>query len=73
MSEETIKIKFLSKKKFKKYVDSGCSECPMCGCDQIEGGDINVDSGTCSQEMYCTECDAEWYDVYKIVSVQIGG
>jgi len=39
--------------------------CPFCGCDQIEGGFIEVMGRDAQQEVHCTECNAAWTEVYR--------
>ena len=55
----------------KEYVQSGGCRCPFCGSQDIEGGDREIDDGVAQQEMYCTECDGEWIDVYHLVGIKV--
>lgn len=52
-----------------KYLEEP-SKCPYCGFDQIEGGDLNFETGSLSQEIRCNACDKGWYDVYKLVTIE---
>lgn len=43
------------------------SKCPKCMSDDgIEGGSVEIDAGTATQECWCGECGAEWTDIYKL-------
>ena len=55
--------------KVKPYIDHGGVECPFCYSGNIEGGQVEVDAGTAHQPMRCTDCDAEWNDVYELKTV----
>jgi len=54
----------------KEYVDAGGGFCPNCRSDQIEGDSVDFDGRYCSQRMSCLECDAVWFDVYTLSSVE---
>jgi hypothetical protein len=54
----------------KEYVDAGGGFCPSCRSEQIEGDSVDFDGGYCTQRMWCLECDAVWYDVYTLSSVE---
>lgn len=38
------------------YVAAQGLKCPFCGADDIEGGGLNVEGGSCSQEVWCRVC-----------------
>lgn len=60
------------RKKEKEYVKNGGTNCPVCGeSDGVIGHDIEVDSGGANQHCTCDLCGADWYDMYKLDSVQI--
>lgn len=46
------------------------SDCLMCG-GLVEGDSINVEGNEVSQLISCTECGAEYHDIYKLKSVEI--
>lgn len=53
------------------YLQRRGTGCPFCGPDEdIEGGSIEVESGTCSQRIYCLNCYTLWYDCYTLTSVE---
>lgn len=39
--------------------------CPHCGGHEVEGYDVIVDDGFCSQEKACRLCGARWSDMYR--------
>lgn len=54
-----------------QYVQGGGKACPVCGsADGIEGGEINIDAGGASQEIYCSLCESAWTDVYALVAYE---
>ncbi|PTC00390.1 hypothetical protein C9975_07805 [Thalassospira xiamenensis] len=48
------------------YVACGGSRCPYCLGDMIDGDSITVDGGQAFQPVSCTDCLAEWTDVYSL-------
>ena len=48
------------------YVAHGGNRCPFCGSEEIEGSEVNIDSGYALQEVICQTCDSMWSDVYKL-------
>ena len=51
-----------------EYVASGGGKCPVCGSDSdIQGGSIQVESGTAWQECECGACHHSWTDTYNLV------
>jgi len=49
-----------------QYVAQGGNHCPACGSRDIEGHEVNIDSGYATQECGCNQCDAEWTDTYRL-------
>lgn len=49
-----------------EYKAHGGNQCPCCKSNDIEGREINVDSGTASQEVVCNACGASWNDIYRL-------
>lgn len=49
-----------------EYVDAEGLVCPYCGCDEIEGGSIEVCIGSVTQEMWCLACQRTWLDTYRL-------
>lgn len=49
-----------------QYVQRGGSVCPYCGSTDIYCESFDVEARTVTQGVYCTSCDAEWYDVYTL-------
>ena len=53
--------------KEKAYIARQGSGCPHCGPDaDIEGEEVNIDSGRASQKITCQGCGAEWWDGYNL-------
>jgi hypothetical protein len=42
------------------------SKCPVCGSEDISGGDLEFESGIITQEIWCPECNALWRDIYEL-------
>lgn len=49
-----------------KYVRLGGTHCPFCDSEEITGNEINIDAGTATQEISCSNCDKEWNDLYTL-------
>ena len=49
------------------YAEQGGLSCPVCGSDQIEGGQFDVDQHTATQKMGCNDCESDWQDTYRLV------
>ena len=45
--------------------------CPICGSTDVTGDSLEMDSHTVWQKLYCSDCDAEWYDEYILSNVNI--
>lgn len=59
----------MSKKIFlsdKEYADVKGTVCPVCGSDDLDGGSVDIDAGTATQEVVCLECLSSWTDVYTL-------
>ena len=50
------------------YLEGGGDHCPACKSDEIEGGSVQVDTGSAWQSMNCNSCEATWNAVYNLVS-----
>lgn len=53
-----------------EYVMHGGTRCPFCDSENIEGGPVEVDAGTATQEMLCLSCAKAWNDQYKLVGYE---
>ena len=40
------------------------SICPVCGSTAIEGGPVDIDEATATQEVGCNDCNASWKSVF---------
>jgi formate dehydrogenase maturation protein FdhE len=40
--------------------------CPVCRSENVQGGDIEVDSNGALQYCECLSCHATWTDVYEL-------
>lgn len=58
-------------KTFKRedYLERVGIRCPYCSAVDPVGGSMYFDRGIIEQRMGCVECDAVWYDHYKLVDV----
>lgn len=55
----------------RRYASHEFSKCPMCGCADPQGGSIEVDAQTATQEVTCPECGAAWNDLYRLVGFEV--
>ena len=53
-----------------QYIDAGGGFCPKCRSEQVEGDLVDFDGPHCSQRMRCLQCDAVWFDVYTLSSIE---
>ena len=53
----------------KAHIKGKGLSCPFCGSALIRGGFIEIEEGKAFQQMGCTECEAEWQDVYELIDV----
>lgn len=53
------------------YVKNRYGHCPYCGGSQIEGGSVDVDGNSASQEIRCLDeaCGRSWYDEYTLTGI----
>lgn len=49
-----------------EYVAKKGAVCPVCGTDDITGGDIDFAEGSIEQQIRCDRCGAEWQDDYDL-------
>ena len=49
-----------------EYAEKGGVVCPKCQSEEIHGDRIDIDEGYAYQRCYCTVCNTEWTDEYKI-------
>jgi transcription elongation factor Elf1 len=54
-----------------KYEASGCSRCPKCGSEDLEGGRPQVDSSSAWQTVTCNGCGFEIVDVYNFSHAEL--
>jgi len=45
--------------------------CPKCGSARIDGHSVDTFGGAAEQEVTCNDCDASWYDHYKLVDYSL--
>lgn len=60
----------LSEETRKAYIESGATKCPHCGSEDLDGKGVDIDSGTASQEVMCTDCGEGWVDIYTLTHVE---
>lgn len=49
-----------------EYVANKGACCPVCGCTELDGQSVTIDSGKAYQPIFCTDCDAQWIDEYAL-------
>jgi hypothetical protein len=45
--------------------------CPFCFRSNITGDAIEVDGQGSFQEVICNDCNARWYDEYRLASIEL--
>jgi hypothetical protein len=59
----------ITDRKAERYIKNP-TKCPYCGDPDITGGDMTTEAGEINQEMSCTACGREWWDIYLLQTVQ---
>lgn len=44
--------------------------CPYCGGKNLEGGFVDIHTGSAAQPVHCADCDRHWHDVYKLTDIE---
>jgi hypothetical protein len=52
------------------YVNGNHGLCPACQGNDITGDSVQIDDNRASQSVGCSDCDAEWTDVYTLSDVE---
>ena len=42
------------------------TNCPVCQSTRFDGGSVEIDGATASQEIRCMNCGASWNDTYTL-------
>ncbi len=45
--------------------------CPKCDKGDVHGHAFDVEQNMVMQKMHCSDCDAEWYDVYHLAEQRL--
>lgn len=53
---------------FKSKPNKKEGSCPDCHSEHVDGGAVEIETGQARQKVSCTNCEAEWVDVYKLVA-----
>ena len=49
-----------------EYVATLGTNCPVCQSTRFDGGPVEIDGATASQEIWCMNCGASWNDTYTL-------
>ena len=49
-----------------EYLEHKGTQCPYCEGTMLQGGPVNIDAGTASQEIFCNDCGSAWADTYTL-------
>lgn len=60
----------MTKEQKESYIQSGGACCPFCGSEDLDGHGVDINSGTASQEVMCTDCGEGWFDVYTLTHME---
>ncbi len=55
-----------------EYIEGGGRWCPHCRSIHLEWDEVKIDGKFAFQEVWCTTCDREWMDKYKLVGIVEG-
>lgn len=47
------------------------SDCPRCNSSDINAGSLDVDCGSCGQEVNCEACGLSWWDEYTLTGYTV--
>jgi DNA-directed RNA polymerase subunit RPC12/RpoP len=50
------------------YKEQNGEKCMFCWRPQLQGEDVNIESGQASQNITCAACGATWTDVYVLTN-----
>lgn len=53
-----------------KYIAQGGTRCPYCGSEDLDGKGVQIDRGTATQEVMCTDCGNGWTDIYVLAHAE---
>ena len=53
-----------------EFVKQSGGRCPNCRGGQIEGKGFDYDGGAVWQKVICSDCQAEWTEVYDLARYQ---
>lgn len=54
-----------------EYVNNKGTNCPFCGSENITVDNAETDGNTASQTCYCSDCNSDWEDIYKLQGYNI--
>jgi hypothetical protein len=60
----------LSPKKKDRHIKQGSIKCPYCGSEDITGEEVEIEENMATQEVFCSDCERGWRDIYKLVDVE---
>ena len=49
-----------------EHAKMGGEDCPYCGADEVEGGNVDTGGGQATQTMFCLACGRDWLDHYVL-------
>ena len=47
--------------------------CPLCGCHDLDGGEVQIETGKAWQKVYCLACEQGWRDDYVLTDITLIG
>lgn len=54
-----------------QYMDVGGQQCPLCRSHEITGDSLEVDTLTSWQPVSCSDCGAEWNDLFGMTGYEL--
>jgi ssDNA-binding Zn-finger/Zn-ribbon topoisomerase 1 len=57
----------------KEYLEKEGTVCPVCGSNEIRGGEPEFNGPIIYEDVRCTKCEFLWFETYELKSFSIYG
>lgn len=58
------------REQYREKANASDARCPFCNSQNLEWDNIDVEGIVAKQEVWCLDCEKEWYDVYKLTGYE---
>lgn len=52
-----------------RYLNTHYGQCPNCQSFVLDGQSVEIDGNEAGQHVVCTECEADWTDIYTLTRI----